>query len=107
MSASAMGPETPARSASPAAAIAMQRANDTPRVGVHVGEAATGGFGESLAVASALCERARPGEILVSELVRMLLGTRAGAPFEPAELVDAGAATGPVVGGAARRSGQG
>jgi DNA-binding NarL/FixJ family response regulator len=79
------------------AAIAIQRANAEPRVGIHVGEVVTGDdFGEALAVASGLCGAARPGQILVSELVRMLFGTRADARFEDAEPVDAGAGSGPV-----------
>jgi DNA-binding NarL/FixJ family response regulator/class 3 adenylate cyclase len=78
------------------AAVAMQQAvdvaarrRDTPpiglRVGIHVGDVIEDGeddvFGEAVVIARRLCDAASPGQILASELVRMLVGNRPDMRF--------------------------
>ena len=89
------------------AAIALQQEVDragrrTPaerlaiRVGANVGEVLDTGsaddaedvFGAAVVLAHRLCASARPGEILVSDLVRLLVGTRSDIVFEPLEPID-------------------
>ena len=56
------------------------------RVGLSVGEATREDddyFGTPVVEASRLCAAAAPGQILVSDVVRLLAGTRAEHPFEP------------------------
>jgi DNA-binding NarL/FixJ family response regulator/class 3 adenylate cyclase len=80
------------------AAIAMQQAVNvaarrygTPpiglRVGIHVGDVIDDGdddvFGEAVVIARRLCDAATPGQILASELVRMLVGNRPDTHFAP------------------------
>lgn len=81
-----------------ACAVAMQQAveddnRDRPeaalglRIGLHVGEPVREEddyFGTAVVVAKRLCDRAAGGEILASELLRTLVGTRGGFRFEPA-----------------------
>ena len=81
-----------------ACAIAMQRAAGQVerdgarmglelRVGISSGEASHEGgdwFGTPVVEAARLEGAARPGQILVSEVVRTLVGTRGGAQFRPA-----------------------
>jgi predicted ATPase/class 3 adenylate cyclase len=55
------------------------------RVGVHSGDASSEGgdyFGTPVVVAKRLCDRAQGGEVLTSELVRWLVGSRGGHRFE-------------------------
>jgi class 3 adenylate cyclase/DNA-binding CsgD family transcriptional regulator len=55
------------------------------RIGVHVGEPIEDEgdvFGTSVNVASRLCGAAGPGEVLVSDLVRSLVGRRGGLVFD-------------------------
>jgi class 3 adenylate cyclase/DNA-binding CsgD family transcriptional regulator len=57
------------------------------RVGLHVGEPARDEddlFGTSVVVAKRLCDAARGGQILASELVAGLVGSRGGFRFDPA-----------------------
>jgi serine/threonine-protein kinase len=78
------------------AAVAMQQAvdvaarrRDTPpiglRVGIHVGDVIDDSeddvFGEAVVIARRLCDAASPGQILASELVRMLVGNRPEVRF--------------------------
>jgi DNA-binding NarL/FixJ family response regulator len=81
------------------AAIAMQQAvhvaarrHGTPplglRVGIHVGDVIDDGdddvFGAAVVIARRLCDAASPGQILASELVRMLVvGNRPDVQFAP------------------------
>lgn len=79
-------------------AVAMQRAiavhnRNFPdhgmqiRVGLHAGEPAREGddfFGTAVVVAKRLCDRAKGGQILVSELLSGLIGTRGGYCFRSA-----------------------
>jgi DNA-binding NarL/FixJ family response regulator/class 3 adenylate cyclase len=80
------------------AAIAMQQAvnvaarrNATPpiglRVGIHVGDVIDDGdddvFGAAVVIARRLCDAASPGQIVASELVRMLVGNRPDVQFAP------------------------
>lgn len=54
------------------------------RIGINVGEVVSEEddyFGGAVVLASRLCDRAEPGQILVSELVRSLLGSRGGYSF--------------------------
>src|SRR6185503_2561918 len=86
------------------AAIALQQEVDrmarrdpaTPlaiRIGANVGEVLDSGnaadtedvFGAAVVLAHRLCACAQPGEILVSDLVRMLVGTRSDIAFAPVE----------------------
>src|SRR5436190_3880333 len=86
------------------AAIALQQEVDraarrdpaTPvgiRIGANVGEVLDSGntadaedvFGAAVVLAHRLCASAQPGEILVSDLVRMLVGTRSDIAFAPVE----------------------
>ena len=56
------------------------------RVGVHAGEPAQENgdlFGTPVVVAKRLCDAAQGGQILVSELVRALVGSRGGFRFRP------------------------
>jgi len=56
------------------------------RVGVHVGEPVRDEddlFGTSVVVAKRLCDRAEEGQILASELVSGLVGSRGGFRFRP------------------------
>jgi len=80
--------------ASPAAAlacaVAMQRAlagsDQRIRIGVHAGEPAQEGddyFGTPVVVAKRLCDRAEGGQILATELLAGLVGTRGGYQFLP------------------------
>lgn len=89
--------------ASPSAAVAcaiavqqaVERQNRRPgeptvsvRIGVDVGEASTEDgdwFGTSVVVASRLCAAATGGAIVVSDLLRRLVGSRGGFDFGPAE----------------------
>lgn len=71
-------------------AVAMQRAlaeSDLRiRVGVHAGEPAHEGddyFGTPVVVAKRLCDRAEGGQILATELLAGLVGTRGGFQFLP------------------------
>lgn len=75
-----------------ATAVSMQRAvardGDTTRldvrVGLHVGEPLRDEgdyFGTSVVVAKRLCDSARGGQIIVSDLVRGLVGSRGGHSF--------------------------
>jgi hypothetical protein len=72
------------------------------RMGLHVGERralrndGTGGVGNPVVAARELCGRAQPGEAVVSDLVRALVGTRGGFQFEDnvAAVDDAGVASG-------------
>jgi DNA-binding NarL/FixJ family response regulator/class 3 adenylate cyclase len=78
------------------AAVAMQQAvdvaarrRDTPpigiRVGIHVGDVIDDNeddvFDEAALIARRLCDAASPGQILASELVRMLVGNRPDLTF--------------------------
>jgi DNA-binding NarL/FixJ family response regulator len=80
------------------AAVAMQQAVDraarhgeTPelglRIGVHVGDVVDDGdqdvFGAAVVVARRLCDAAAPGQILASDLVRLLVGNRPMVRFIP------------------------
>ncbi len=56
------------------------------RVGLHVGEPIRDEgdyFGTAVVVAKRLCDRAEGGQILASELVRQLIGTRGEFEFKP------------------------
>lgn len=71
-------------------AVAMQRAlaggGQRIRIGVHAGEPAQEGddyFGTPVVVAKRLCDRAEGGQILASELLAGLAGTRGGFQFLP------------------------
>ena len=71
-------------------AVAMQRAMAESdlriRVGVHAGEPAHEGddyFGTPVVVAKRLCDRAEGGQILATELLAGLVGTRGGFQFLP------------------------
>jgi DNA-binding NarL/FixJ family response regulator/class 3 adenylate cyclase len=80
-----------------AGAISMQQAvelagrrGEAPalglRIGISVGEvvdAVEDHFGTALVTARRLCDAAAPGAILVSDLVRALVGPRADVAFEP------------------------
>ncbi|MBA3652645.1 MAG: AAA family ATPase [Actinobacteria bacterium] len=55
------------------------------RIGVHVGEPIQEGddyFGTPVVVASRLCDRADPGQILTSDLIRALVGSRSEFAFK-------------------------
>lgn len=79
------------------AAVAMQRAVDAAgrrrdsdrlviRVGISAGDATFEDgdwFGVPVVESSRLCAAAEPGQILVSEVVRLLAGTRGGHDFRP------------------------
>ena len=81
-----------------ACAVAMQRAvrrhNEarpsahlSVRIGVHVGEPVRDEadfFGAVVVVAKRLCDHAAGGQILTSQLVRALVGSRGGHVFRPA-----------------------
>jgi DNA-binding NarL/FixJ family response regulator/class 3 adenylate cyclase len=82
------------------AAIAMQQATevaervqDCPalglRIGVHVGDVIDDGsddiFGAAVVTARRLCDAAGPGKILVSEVVRLLTGSRPDIQFVPVD----------------------
>jgi DNA-binding NarL/FixJ family response regulator/class 3 adenylate cyclase len=73
------------------AAIAMQQAveragreddaiTSSVRIGLHVGDVVDGtadvAFGSAVVVARRLCDAARPGQILASQVVRLLVGNR-------------------------------
>ena len=71
-------------------AVAMQRAlaesEHRIRVGVHAGEPVQEGddyFGTPVVVAKRLCDRAEGGQILATELLAGLVGTRGGFQFLP------------------------
>ena len=78
-------------------AVAIQQAvgrhNEQPgavpfqvRVGLHVGEPVRDEgdyFGKSVVVAKRLCDSAKGGEILASQLVHGLVGSRGGHSFRP------------------------
>ena len=71
-------------------AVAMQRAltdgEQRIRVGVHAGEPVQEGddyFGTPVVVAKRLCDRADGGQILATELLAGLVGTRGGFQFVP------------------------
>ncbi|MCA1843717.1 MAG: adenylate/guanylate cyclase domain-containing protein, partial [Actinobacteria bacterium] len=71
-------------------AVAMQRAmagsEQRIRVGVHAGEPAQEGddyFGTPVVIAKRLCDRADGGQILATELLAGLVGTRGGFQFLP------------------------
>ncbi|MCA1846119.1 MAG: AAA family ATPase, partial [Actinobacteria bacterium] len=71
-------------------AVAMQRAlassEQRIRVGVHAGEPAQEGddyFGTPVVIAKRLCDRAEGGQILATELLAGLVGTRGGFQFLP------------------------
>lgn len=71
-------------------AVAMQRAladgEQRIRVGVHAGEPVQEGddyFGTPVVVAKRLCDRAEGGQILATELLAGLVGTRGGFQFVP------------------------
>ena len=80
------------------AAVALQQAVDRAhrhdsdalhgiKVGISVGELVDADddvFGEALIVGRRLCDAAAPGQILVSDLVRMLVGVRTDLVFEAA-----------------------
>jgi DNA-binding NarL/FixJ family response regulator len=65
------------------------------RVGCNVGEVVEASdddagedvFGATVVLAHRLCAHAEPGEILASEIVRMLVGSRTDVTFEPVEAV--------------------
>jgi DNA-binding NarL/FixJ family response regulator/class 3 adenylate cyclase len=78
------------------ASVTMQQAvdmatrrGDAPmmglRVGIHVGDVIDDGtddvFGEAVVIARRLCDAASPGQILASDLVRMLVGNRHDIAF--------------------------
>jgi class 3 adenylate cyclase/DNA-binding NarL/FixJ family response regulator len=77
-------------------AVEMQRAIDEDnrrahaeriaiRVGLGMGEATVEGgdyFGSPVVEASRLCDQAGPGEILATDMVRVLVGSRGGYAFE-------------------------
>jgi DNA-binding NarL/FixJ family response regulator len=80
------------------AAVGMQQAvevsirrSDSPpmgiRVGIHVGDVIDDGdddvFGAAVVIARRLCDAAAPGQIVASELVRMLVGNRPDISFTP------------------------
>ena len=61
------------------------------RIGVNAGEATEEGgdwFGPPVVVASRLCARAEADQILISEVVRSLAGTRGGHQYKPIGLVE-------------------
>lgn len=61
------------------------------RIGINAGEAtAEGGdwFGPPVVIASRLCGRAAADQILVSEVVRSLAGTRGGHEYKPVGLIE-------------------
>lgn len=68
----------------------LARARQLPlalRVGISVGEATLEGddwFGSPVIEASRLCTAARSGQVLVADVVRVLLGSRAEVQLEPA-----------------------
>ena len=72
-------------------AVAMQRANEPGegprlRAGLDAGEPVADGddlYGTPVIVASRLCVAAGPGEILVSDVVRQVAGSRVDVPFFP------------------------
>jgi DNA-binding NarL/FixJ family response regulator/class 3 adenylate cyclase len=78
------------------AAVEMQQATELAgrsaahgslglRVGVNAGDVVDTDddvFGAAVVVARRLCDAAAPGQILVTEVVRLLAGSRVGAPFE-------------------------
>ena len=78
-------------------AVAMQRAIDlhnrtsdtqplSVRVGLHAGEPireADDYFGTTVVVARKLCDSAEGGQIVVSDVVRVLVGSRGGFSFRP------------------------
>jgi DNA-binding NarL/FixJ family response regulator/class 3 adenylate cyclase len=74
------------------AAERATRCGDAPplglRVGINVGEIIESddgdSFGFSLVLSKRLCDAAEPGQILVSDLVRLLIGGRSDTTFEPA-----------------------
>jgi class 3 adenylate cyclase len=56
------------------------------RIGLNAGEAISAGddyFGSPVVVAKRLCDRADPGQVLTSEVVRALVGSRGGYRFTP------------------------
>ena len=63
------------------------------RVGLHVGEPIRDEddyFGTPVVVAKRLCDRAEGGQILASDVVRALVGTRGGFRFSPERLFSRG-----------------
>ena len=82
------------------AAVAMQQAADRVarrgegpdlglRIGIHVGDVVDDGpedlFGSAVVVARRLCDAASAGEVLASDVVRLLIGNRPEVDFEPRE----------------------
>jgi DNA-binding NarL/FixJ family response regulator/class 3 adenylate cyclase len=79
------------------AAVEMQQATERTersgahpsfglRVGINAGDVVDSDddvFGSAVVVARRLCDAAAPGQILVTEVVRLLAGTRLVTPFEP------------------------
>jgi DNA-binding NarL/FixJ family response regulator/class 3 adenylate cyclase len=93
------------------AAVAMQQAASLAerqgpatalglRIGVHVGDMADeddDNLRETVALARQLCTGASPGQILASEIARMLIGNRPDVRFRPVEPVEFEGTAGPIV----------
>lgn len=82
-----------------AARTRARRGGPQVRVGINAGEAtqeAGDWFGPPVVVASRLCGRAAGDQILVSEVVRALAGTRGGHQYKPIGLVELKGITDPV-----------
>ena len=61
------------------------------RIGLNAGEATYEGgdwFGPPVVIASRLCGRAAPDQVLVSDVVRSLAGTRGGHEYKPVGLLE-------------------
>ncbi len=74
-----------------AARVRARRGGPHIRIGINAGEATQEGgdwFGPPVVVASRLCGRAAGDQILVSEVVRALAGTRGGHQYKPIGLVE-------------------
>ena len=85
------------------AAAAMQQAVDRAarrgespelglRIGIHAGDVIDDGandmFGAAVVVARRLCDVADPGQVLVSEVVRLLVGNRPDMTFVPLDAIE-------------------
>lgn len=74
-----------------AARARARRGGPHIRIGINAGEATQEGgdwFGPPVVVASRLCGRAAGDQILISEVVRTLAGTRGGHQYKPIGLVE-------------------
>jgi DNA-binding NarL/FixJ family response regulator/class 3 adenylate cyclase len=62
------------------------------RIGIHAGDVIDDGandmFGAAVVVARRLCDFADPGQVLVSEVVRLLVGNRPDVTFVPLDAVE-------------------